>query len=90
MSNQRGIRINVCSVFLLHVAVQSVSTTENGMAYVASKSELEMALYDMPNDAFLVHDHAAVQPIATHLGFIASYDAMVVAQVHRKRVPDDG
>ena len=65
-------------MFLLDMAVQSVSTTENTIAF-PEKPVLEMLFRNMADEAFLIHYRFTFRPIAPDFSLIASYNSVLIA-----------
>lgn len=77
-------------MLLPDMAVQVVPTSKDGFAFVADEFALEVHFRDMTNDALLIHHHPAFRPFAPDVDFTAPYNPMLVTQVGRERVPNDG
>jgi len=66
-------------MFLPDMVVQAVPTSEDGIAYVADESVLEVHFRDMTNNALLIHLHPAFRPFASDFDLTASYNSVLVA-----------
>ena len=80
----------MCSVFFLDMAIQGVSASEGGVAFIATKLVMQVHFCDMADNALLIHHHPTFRPITPDLSLIISYNVVVVMQVHREQLADDG
>lgn len=72
------------------MAIQGVSAREGGIAFIATKLVMQVHFCDMADDALLIHHHPTFRPITFDFILIISYNLVVVAQVHREQIADDG
>ena len=80
----------MCSVFLLNMAIQGVAAREDRVAFIAVKLVLQVHFSDMADDALLIHHQPTCRPMAPNFSLIISFNLVVVAQVHREQLADDG
>ena len=78
------------TMLLLDMAVQGVSATENSITFAADESVSEVNICNVMGNAFLVHHHPAFRPFTSEFDFTTSYNSVLVAQVDREQVSNDG